>query len=320
MRTVSGFPRFRQRGMSLVEIMVALALGAVITLGIVQMFTANRATYQANMGQARLQENARFALEFMALPLRSAGAAGCARRVPIENQFGTEGNPGGRFDLAEAVVGHTASGSSWTPALPGAVFSGVSPEEGQDVLLVKYLHTEALDVVSTNVDNIVATEPARVDPYASGAPLLISDCERAWLFASSGAAISGGQLQIDHSLGVDPGFGTEATVSRVFSDYYYIAPGAGTNNAGDAPLSLWRHRVGQGHTELVEGVEELSFQYGVDLDGNRIPNVYRDSITSVDNVVTVRIQLTANSVDVVTDAAAVARREFSQTIGIRNRL
>ncbi len=320
MLTVPSSLRLRQRGLSLVEIMVALALGAVITLGIVQMFTANRATYQANMGQARLQENARFALEFMAQPLRSAGAAGCARSVAIENQFGTEGNPGGRFDLGEAVVGHAASGGGWTPGLPGAVFTGISPEAGQDIVLVKYLHTEALDVLSSGLDSIATTVPAREALYDAGAPLLISDCERAWLFESDGAEEAGGQFVIEHALGVDPGFGPEANVSRVLSDFYYIAPGAGTNNAGDTPLSLWRHRPGQGHTELVEGVEQLSFQYGVDLDGNRTPNVYRDSITSADNVVTVRIRLTANSVDVVTDAGAVLSREFSKTVGIRNRL
>ncbi|TVS11269.1 MAG: prepilin-type N-terminal cleavage/methylation domain-containing protein [Gammaproteobacteria bacterium] len=319
MRTASKHSTIRQRGLSLVEIMVALALGAVITVGIVQMFTANRATYQVNMGQARLQENARFGIEFLASPLRAAGAAGCARRVPIENLLGAEGAPGARFDLDEAIVGHTGSGGTWNPTLPTTVFTGVSPTADQDVLLVKYLHSEALDVVSTSDSNIVVTLPAVASIYA-GAPLVVSDCERAILFESDTASLSGGQLDISHTLGVDPDFGPEATVSRVYSDYFYVAPGAGTNNAGAAPLSLWRHRPGEGHTELVEGVGELSFRYGVDLNGDRVPNTYRDSMTAADDVVTVRINLTANSVDVITEDGDVSTRDFTQTVGVRNRL
>jgi len=304
----------RQRGMSLVEIMVALALGAFITVGIVQMFTANRTTYQVNMGQARLQENARFAIEFMAAPLRAAGAASCARRTPIENGLGIEGGPAGRFDMSRPLEGHHGSGTSWTPALPTAVFGGVTPTPGQDIVLIKYLHTEALDVVSSDSTSLIATEPLAAALYA-GSTLLVSDCERAMLFEAGTASVTGGQLVIEHGLGVAPGFGPAATVSIVFSDYFYVAPGA----AG-TPLSLWRHRSGEGRVELVEGVEELEFSYGIDNSGDRTPNTYSNSITSADDVVTVRIRLRANSVDVVTEGGNVFARDFVQTIAVRNRL
>ena len=49
--------------MTMVELMVALLLGILLTGGTIQVFISNRATYAFNEGYARLQENGRFALD-----------------------------------------------------------------------------------------------------------------------------------------------------------------------------------------------------------------------------------------------------------------
>ena len=63
------------RGFSLVELMVAILLGALITTGIVQMFSSNQENYQVLTGQSRMQENGRFAIEFHGLS-RVRGTSG----------------------------------------------------------------------------------------------------------------------------------------------------------------------------------------------------------------------------------------------------
>jgi type IV pilus assembly protein PilW len=65
------------RGFGLVEIMVALVLGLVVSLGIIQIFTASRATFVAQNASARMQEDARFVLSKMLQELRLAGMYGC---------------------------------------------------------------------------------------------------------------------------------------------------------------------------------------------------------------------------------------------------
>ncbi len=57
--------RRQQLGLSLVELMVALVLGLVLMTGIIQVFLSSRQTYASNEAMARMQENGRFALEFI---------------------------------------------------------------------------------------------------------------------------------------------------------------------------------------------------------------------------------------------------------------
>lgn len=65
------------QGFGLVEIMVALVLGMVVSLGIVQIFTAARGTYQSQNAAARMQEDARFILSKLIQEIRMTGMYGC---------------------------------------------------------------------------------------------------------------------------------------------------------------------------------------------------------------------------------------------------
>ena len=67
----------KQSGFSLVEIMIALLIGLFLMGGILQMFLANQQTYRMQSNLARLQENGRFALDFLARDIRMAGYWGC---------------------------------------------------------------------------------------------------------------------------------------------------------------------------------------------------------------------------------------------------
>lgn len=65
--------RHSQYGLSLVELMVALALGMVLIAGFLQIFMSVRSTYATNEGASRVQENGRFALDYLARHARMAG-------------------------------------------------------------------------------------------------------------------------------------------------------------------------------------------------------------------------------------------------------
>ena len=54
--------RVRQCGLSLVELMVALLIGALLTLAVVRIFVGARASYTVTEDLSRIQENARFAI------------------------------------------------------------------------------------------------------------------------------------------------------------------------------------------------------------------------------------------------------------------
>ena len=63
-----------QHGYTIVEILVALTISLILLLGVVHIFQGSRTSYDTQTGVARLQENARFALDVMARSISMAGA------------------------------------------------------------------------------------------------------------------------------------------------------------------------------------------------------------------------------------------------------
>ncbi len=83
-------PRATQ-GLSLIELMIALALGVVLILGLTQVFGSVRASFGAAEGLARLQENARFAMEFLKRDLRMTSHLGCRNEYQLVDVSGRRG-------------------------------------------------------------------------------------------------------------------------------------------------------------------------------------------------------------------------------------
>ena len=63
----------RQRGMSLVELMVAMTIGLIITVVIANLFLGTKETYRTQDDLSRMQENLRFAFQVIGRTVRLAG-------------------------------------------------------------------------------------------------------------------------------------------------------------------------------------------------------------------------------------------------------
>jgi len=138
------------RGFGLVEVMLALVLGLVISLALAQVLISSKATYLSQSSSAAIQEDARFVLAKMMQEIRLVGLFGCLRSVRDESlggQFSNAFNAPVRWDarqgaltLITAAVGtdrawhewvvHTdcvSSATAWSrgraPSLSGAVFA-----------------------------------------------------------------------------------------------------------------------------------------------------------------------------------------------------
>lgn len=71
-----GSRRARSRGVSLIELMVALTISLTLIAGAIQVYVYSRKHYEDNEGIARLQETARYALSIMESDLRMANSWG----------------------------------------------------------------------------------------------------------------------------------------------------------------------------------------------------------------------------------------------------
>jgi type IV pilus assembly protein PilW len=65
------------KGFGLVELMVSLVLGLIVTLGATQIFLAAKNTYLSQNASAAMQEDARYALSRMVQEIRMTGMYGC---------------------------------------------------------------------------------------------------------------------------------------------------------------------------------------------------------------------------------------------------
>lgn len=166
-------------GVSLIELMIAIAIGAILMIGLVQLFGASRAAYQLSEGMSRVQENGRFAMDFLQRDLRMAGHFGCvndqahmmandfalastfaathdavaqnALRFDISIQgFEAEGTePGKTIDLSappDAIWGGNFNGSDADAATAGNADGTAARLPGSDIIVLRYLAPEGVPV------------------------------------------------------------------------------------------------------------------------------------------------------------------------------
>lgn len=80
-----------QRGVTLVELMVALVLGLIVAAGIVVLFISTSSSNRAQNQLARLQEEGRYAVNRISADLKMAGAQYCSSTGGIANLAASSG-------------------------------------------------------------------------------------------------------------------------------------------------------------------------------------------------------------------------------------
>ena len=70
---MKSFPSLRQRGLTLVELMVAMVLMLLVSLATVGLFNISATSFKTVDAGQEMQDNARFAMEIIGQAARSAG-------------------------------------------------------------------------------------------------------------------------------------------------------------------------------------------------------------------------------------------------------
>lgn len=255
--------RYGMQGLSLIELMIAILIGTFLTLGLVQVFSASREAYRLSEGLARVQENGRFALDYLQRDIRMAGHMGCVNdQARLQTPDAMISHTGGNLDFGVSIRGYDSD------ALP-ALGLNPAPIAGSDMIVLRFLSSDGLPI--TNIDPDAGTVEVNADDWGvitqGGVPdpvlFGVSDCAFVDVFQASDVAE--GTVTVPAAVdlnryGVNPE-GGPATLYRAEAIVYYLA-----NGAGDIP-SLWRARLGaDGATaeELVEGIESMQLRYGLD--------------------------------------------------------
>ena len=320
--------RRNARGLTLVELLVAMLIGAIILAAVSQVFLTSKSTHRLEEGLARVQESGRFALEFLAQDIRMAGFSGCNSHLPagkINNivasatdpvQFNPEGLRAFRYSGAYPANAVT----DWAPPLPPGYFANGDVLPNTDVIII-----ERASTLSTKLTGNMGTDNANIQILNTGgvagavqkdAILMISDCTNADIFQANNVSSGAGILTISHTNAVNTGnnlkkaYNADAEIFLLVSRAYFIKNGTGGGPA------LFRREMGIAGAltdqELVEGIETMKFLFGEDTDATAdgTANIYRraDAVAAANwpKVVSVRVGVlgrTLTSVDATLDTS-----------------
>ena len=285
----------RQRGVTLVELMIALAIGLLVTVAMLKVYVDASRMYRFNEGLARVQENGRFALEFIRRDARVAGFWGCYSDAALTNGVSATsdayinvgaghitGTSDDGLNSSDSITFRSATGSG------ALVTSGMSGSGG-----------------TITVDSASA--------LATGTAALISDCENGDLFQITGIS----ETALTHAAGTGANISPNLNKAYAAGARVYEARqatfciGQGADAAQPALLRLVNPEPGQtcasNGDELLEGVENMQIVYGEDTDadadganGDGTANRYvafGASGLDIDRIVSVRISVLVRSIN-----------------------
>jgi len=293
--------RDRQKGFSLIELMVSLVLSLLLMFGVVQLFVANKLTFNTQQGLGQVVENGRFAVDRLAAAVRGAGFFGCSGVAITAPTVLASSVPAGLAGIgsASAVSGCENYGNvSCSISLPARA--------GTDVIVARGAGRDGIGFTQaqTAVGDAVPVAAGYTN-FAVGDLVLINDCEGADLFRVTGVS-PGPPLLLGHDAGdnseanLSKLFQSDATVAKVYEYAYFVGGTGRSNTAGEAILALYRRNLDTGDDEeLVEGISDLQASYGIDQDGNRRADRYVDAqaVSNWSQVVSVDISVLADSVE-----------------------
>lgn len=298
----------KQRGLSLVELMVSITIGLILLAGVLSIFLSSKVTYFANEKTARLQENGRVALDLIQHDVRSAGFAGCARVAPFISTLNSPTSMLWNYSVPLQGFENTGA-ATWSPALAAGTLNP-APIADSDVLVVRTLERDGL-TLRMDLDNAGVTSSPRVTSTADvpvGTIMLVTDCEGSTVFQVTGYA-AGTPATISHAAGgSNPGNSTDdlgrrylagSRITPLQTFIYYVG-----NDPATGEPALFRQTGGTQPADLlIEGVQALQIAYAEDTNGDRIADVHRaaDAVGNWDRVLSVSLAMLIQSAEQGTD-------------------
>lgn len=294
--------RIKQAGLTLVELLIAVALSAVIIIGLTQVFLSNREAFNLSESMARVQENGRFAMNVITEAIRSSGNYGC---IPwyspeIDNIHRQVAN--NEINGFDAVLPETIEGVG--------VKNGINSPDRVELLR---LVGDAVPIQSIDyATNLITTDWA-IDDVAENDLLLVSNC-LVGDYIKAGPNTAGTTIE-DKTTNLREGLydraDQENTVSKVERVSFMV-------DANDNLIMLINDNlpaINGDNPQLVGGIENLQFRYGVDLDDNFVPDYIDDfeniPAADIENIIAIEVNLLVGSLDNDTSAVNVVSQPQS---------
>ncbi len=300
-------PARRQAGLSLIELMISMAIGLLLLAAITSLIVSQSANRDELEKSSRQIENGRYASQILRDDIQHAGFYGQAFLLPnppaaLPNPCLTSpamGSPSLMEAMPVPIQGYDSPASSpITTCLPDADFV-----HGTDILVIRRADTNYSALDTTGQVFIQTSAASTVMATGTGST---------WGTDTSTFPLFFDQLKT-----------VAVPLRKYFVHIYFLSPCSNptgtpdptsnlptcqsTDDNGNPIPTLKRLELSYNGTTttwslvpLVEGIENMQFDWGTDTDGDGYPNQYTPTpVTSTDwsNVMAVRINLLARNLD-----------------------
>lgn len=283
------------RGFSMIELMVALTLGLIVTSAVIATFVSVHSASQDTAGVAQLADDGRVALDILQQTVRAAGYMACNSTLrqavstglnptPLTGDFteavaGYEAAPGGKVTgpgaalalvanppgdstagdwVTSAGLGNALDASVITEGTPNAL-----PIAGSDVIAVHTTYSQVAPAYTSAQSAASSVSVVSTTGLAVGQLGIVSNCANSVVDEIQGVA--GTTVSFVQPLNQNFSAGSQVAVADTI--VFYIGKGA------DGDGALYSYSLGGNATfanptgEIVPDVENMQILYGVDTGG-----------------------------------------------------
>lgn len=328
-------PKLHQ-GLSLVELMVAITIGMLLTGALISLLVSMSRTSREQFKAAQQIENGRFAIDLLANDIRLAGYYGDFGYLPSISGFAAQPDPCTMIPEGTVTASTTASALAfYIQAYPASSLTtaatvptqcqtwidSASIKAGSDIIVVKRLDTiplldtpEPATLPKSVYGQIYAQTSDTVLDIQYGA----NNADVTTTVNAKNVATAATMIRKDFSQALSGGVRptVAAYIRKLHVDLYYVSPcskGSGSNgrctSADDTIPTLKRLELSTSGgaptmtvVPLVEGIEFLKASYGLDnvspADGSVDAYVAAPStMADWQNIITVEIKLLARNTE-----------------------
>ena len=270
-----------QRGFTLIELMIAMLIGVFLMAGVIQIFISAKQGYRLQENLSRLQENGRFAMDFLTKGVRMAGYTGCSSSAKTTNNIVdvTKVNTITSLQL-EAISGVNNVANNWSTKACGTANQCIAGTDAINFLTSGSCGGSLTGNMDADNANIQVVAPNTCDLDANEV-VIISDCSNSDVFAAS--TVSGGSSSGKETIAHANNINISNRLSKAYSkDAEIFAPKLMSyfirSGTGGVP-ALWSFNSTDAAAvpeELIEGMENMQVLYGVDSDATQdyVPNYH----------------------------------------------
>ena len=326
-------------GVTLIELMVTMLLGLLVTGAAIGIFISNKRAYAATESLGRVQEGARVAFELMARDIREAAGNPCSRNIPMANVL----NPSTNW---WASWGAGVTGYNGTTAMMGKSFgtSEKSRVSGTDAIELRGGAASGVSVVDQTGPSANFKVNTKDHGLVDGDIILICDFQKAAITQVTNASASNETVVHNSGGSQIPGnrsnclnfvtplncnnspnnpnppaiYGKNSNVVKLKATRWYV----GACQGGRQCLfqSSFNNPAGVIATvdnEIIEGVQDMDLAYLVE-DGTSY--AVAAPSTNWAKVAAVRVTIQIEDKDKVGTAGEKVTRTLSHIVTLRNRV